>query len=60
MRKRCRDQGIMIFEPVGWRLVAGRLVLTARGGYTTRLDLQPDGTWPKDPNEGKPLVLKKL
>ncbi len=50
----------MIFEPVGWRLVAGRLVLTARRGYTTRLDLQLDGTWPKDPNEGKPLVLKKL
>jgi hypothetical protein len=56
----CRDQGIMIFDPVGWRLANGRLVLTARRGHTTHLDLQPDGTWLKDPNEGKPLTLKKL
>ncbi len=56
----CRDEGIMIFDPVGWRLAAGRLVLTARRGYVTYLDLQADGTWRKDPNEGKPLSLKKL
>ena len=55
----CRDEGIMIFDPIGWRLVAGRLVLTARRGHTTHLDLQADGTWLKDPNEGKPLILKK-
>jgi hypothetical protein len=55
----CRDEGIMIFDPVGWRLVDGRLVLTARRGHTTHLDLQPDGTWLKDPNEGKLLILKK-
>jgi Protease inhibitor Inh len=56
----CRDEGIMIFDPVGWRLVADRLVLTARRGYTTHFDLQPDGTWRKDASEGKPLILKKL
>jgi Protease inhibitor Inh len=56
----CRDQGIMIFDPVGWRLVGGRLVLTARRGYTTHLDLQPGGTWLKDASEGKTLILKKL
>lgn len=56
----CRDQGIMIFDPVGWRLANGRLVLIARRGHTTHLDLQPDGTWLKDPDEGKPLILKKL
>jgi Protease inhibitor Inh len=56
----CRDQGIMIFDPVGWRLADGRLVLTARRGFTTRLDLQPDGTWLKNPSEGKTLILKKL
>ena len=55
----CRDQGIMIFDPVGWRLAAGRLVLTARRGFTTHLDLQSDGTWQKDPSEGKTLLLKK-
>jgi hypothetical protein len=55
----CRDEGIMIFDPVGWRLAHGRLVLIARRGHTTHLDLQPDGTWLKDPNEGKLLTLKK-
>lgn len=56
----CRDQGIMIFDPVGWRLAGGRLVLTARRGYTTHLDLQPAGTWLKDRSEGRLLILKKL
>jgi hypothetical protein len=56
----CRDQGIVIFDPMGWQLVAGRMVLTARKGHTTHLDLQPDNTWAKDPKEGKALSLKKL
>jgi len=56
----CRDQGIVIFDPMGWQLTSGRLVLTARKGHTTHLDLQPDSTWAKDPKEGKPLSLKKL
>jgi hypothetical protein len=56
----CRDQGIVIFDPMGWQLVAGRMVLTARKGHTTHLDLQPDNTWAKDPKEGKGLSLKKL
>ncbi len=56
----CRDQGIVIFDPTGWRIVEGRLVLTARKGHTTHLDAQPDGTWKKDASEGKGLSLKKL
>jgi hypothetical protein len=56
----CRDQGILIFDPAGWRLVGGRLVLIARRGHSTRLDLQATGTWLKDPREGKPLILKKM
>jgi Protease inhibitor Inh len=56
----CRDQGIVIFDPVGWQIVAGRLVLTARKGHKTHLDAQPDGTWKKDPKEGKGLTLKRL
>jgi hypothetical protein len=56
----CRDQGIVIFDPIGWRLAGGRLVLTARKGHSTQLDLQPDGTWLKDPKDGKSLGLKKL
>ncbi|MGO9007265.1 MAG: AprI/Inh family metalloprotease inhibitor [Beijerinckiaceae bacterium] len=56
----CRDQGLVIFDPSGWRIVGGRLVLTARKGHTTHLDQQQDGTWAKDPHEGKPLILKKM
>ncbi|MGQ0443694.1 MAG: AprI/Inh family metalloprotease inhibitor [Beijerinckiaceae bacterium] len=56
----CRDQGIVIFDPAGWQIVNGRLVLTARKGHKTHLDAQPDGTWKKDPKEGKGLSLKKL
>lgn len=56
----CRDQGIVIFDPSSWRLAAGRLVLTARKGHETHLDRQPDGTWKKDPKEGKTLSLKRL
>src|SRR3984893_4689377 len=56
----CRDQGIVIFDPAGWQIVNGRLVLTARKGHKTELDVQPDGTWKKDPKEGKSLTLKKL
>lgn len=55
----CRDQGIVIFDPVGWRLTGGRLELTARKGHTASFDLQPDGSWLKDPKQGKSLGLKK-
>jgi hypothetical protein len=56
----CRDQGLVIFDPVSWQLVGGRLVLTARKGHKAYLDAQPDGSWKKDPKEGPPLSLKKL
>jgi Protease inhibitor Inh len=56
----CRDQGVVIFDPTGWQVAGGRLVLTARKGHTTHLDLQADGTWSKDPREGKLLILKKM
>jgi hypothetical protein len=56
----CRDQGIVVFDPVAWQIVNGRLVLTAKAGHVTHLDKQEDGTWLKDPSEGKSLSLKKL
>jgi hypothetical protein len=56
----CRDQGIVIFDPVGWRIIDGKLVLTARKGHSTQLERQPDGTWSKASKQGKPLALKRL
>ena len=57
----CRDQGIVIFDPVGWRLVKGELVLTARAGHTAKLGSVGEDRWAKDVTDGsKPLGLKKL
>ena len=56
----CRDQGIVIFDPVGWSIAGGRLALTAKKGHQAHFDKQADGTWAKDAKEGKPLILKKM
>ena len=56
----CRDQGIVIFDPVGWEMMAGKLVLTARKGHTTALQTQDDGSWINDPKIGKALSLKRI
>ncbi len=57
----CRDQGIVIFDPIGWRLERGALFLVARKGHAARFDLQNDGVWWKDPKDGgKPLGVKKF
>jgi len=56
----CRDQGLVIFDPAGWEIIDGRLVLSARKGQKAHFDARPDGSWKKDPTEGKTLSLKKL
>ena len=57
----CRDQGIVIFDPSGWQIVKGDLVLTARAGHKARLKKEGEGSWQKDATDGgKPLGLKKL
>ena len=56
----CRDQGIVIFDPAGWEIIGGRLVLTARKGHKAHFDARSDGSWRKDAAEGKTLSLKKL
>jgi len=56
----CRDHGIVVFDPVSWRLVRDHIVLTARKGHSINLDRQTDGSWKKDSADGKSLGLKKL
>ena len=56
----CRDQGIVIFDPVGWAMEKGKLKLTARKGHHALFEQKGDGTWEKDPKEGKALSLKKM
>lgn len=55
----CRDQGVVIFDPVGWSLERGRLALTARKGHQAHFE-QQDGVWRRDAKEGKALGLKRL
>ncbi len=56
----CRDNGVVIFDPVGWGLDRGRLVLTARKGHKAHFDKGADGVWRRDANEGKALGLRPL
>jgi Protease inhibitor Inh len=56
----CRDQGIVVFDPVGWAMEKGKLKLTARKGHHAIFEQKGDGTWEKDPKEGKALSLKKM
>lgn len=56
----CRDQGLVIFDPAGWSVDRGRLVLTARKGHQTHFDRDAAGVWQKDAKEGKNLGLKRL
>ncbi len=56
----CRDNGVVIFDPVGWGVDQGRLVLTARKGHKARFDKDASGVWRRDAKEGKALGLKPL
>jgi hypothetical protein len=56
----CRDSGIVIFDPIGWHMSHGDLVLLARKGHDAKLEKTPGGTWARDPKDGKPLGLKKI
>ncbi len=56
----CRDNGVVIFDPVGWGVDRGRLVLTARKGHKAHFDKGADGVWRRDAKEGKALGLRPL
>lgn len=56
----CRDNGLVVFDPIGWSLEHGRLALTARKGHKAHFDLDSAGIWRRDPKEGKALSLKRL
>lgn len=55
----CQDGGLRIFDPVAWRTEGPRLFLIARKGHTIGFSRRPDGSFIRDPAQGKPLVLKK-
>lgn len=56
----CRDQGLVIFDPVGWQIEHGRLALTARKGHIAHFERTADGVWVRDAKEGKALSLRPM
>lgn len=54
----CRDQGIVIFDPIGWHMERSHLVLHARKGHKLELDADGADQWMK--GGAKPLGLKRL
>ncbi len=60
MQEGCRDGGLAVFDPVGWRFAEGRLTLVARKGHTVDLVAVGDGRWRRDPEVGTTFVLRAV
>lgn len=55
----CRDNGVVVFDPVRWSLDRGKLVLVARKGHKAHFDKDSNGYWRRDPNEAKSVLSFK-
>ena len=56
----CRDNGIVVFDPMNWRSEEGKIVLTARKGHKIELVRGENNVWRRDSAEGKGLGLKPM
>jgi Protease inhibitor Inh len=56
----CRDNGLVVFDPVAWSLDRGRLSLIARKGHKAHFDREAGGIWRRDAKEGKVLSLRPM
>ena len=55
----CKDQGIAVFDPVGWSTGRKSIILRARKGHRVDFVHKPDGTWLREPPDKRPLALRK-
>lgn len=55
----CGDQGIVIFDPRGWRVRGDSMTLRARAGHRISFTRKADGIWYRSPAGKRPLSLKK-
>lgn len=55
----CIDPGLKVFDPIGWRVDKGHLVLVARKGHEQGFAQGADGVFSKDPPSGAQLFLRK-
>ena len=56
----CRDNGIVVFDPMSWRAEAGRIVLTARKGHKIEMVRGDNNVWRRDGEAGKGLGLRPM
>lgn len=57
----CKDRGLQTFDPMSWRMDKDKLVLAGRKAHNSvRFNLQADGSWQRDGEMSRPLILKKL
>ena len=56
----CRDNGLVVFDPVAWSLDHGRLSLVARKGHKAHFDREASGVWRRNSKEGKALSLRPM
>ena len=55
----CRDQGLVVFDPIGWAAGRNAIILRARKGHRITLN-QRDGLYIREPAEKRPFVLRKF
>jgi hypothetical protein len=55
----CRDNGVVVFDPVRWSLDRGKLVLFARKGHKAYFEKDSNGFWRRDPSEAKSSLTFK-
>ena len=58
----CRDNGVVIFDPLGWTIDRGRIALQARKGHKMLMERDENGVWRRaagDP-KARPLSLRRI
>lgn len=56
----CRDNGIVVFDPMSWRSATGKIILTARKGHKLELLRGDDNVWRREGAAGKGLGLRPM
>ncbi|WBK00257.1 hypothetical protein [Methylocystis parvus] len=55
----CRDNGVVVFDPVRWSIDRGKLVLVARKGHKAHFEKDSNGFWRRDASESKSVLAFK-
>jgi Protease inhibitor Inh len=56
----CRDQGLVIYDPVSWRMDKSTFILKSRQGHETAFYQKAPKIWTKVDERGLTLLLQKM